>query len=228
MRPITTQRIMLAYYWLEDRESLSSAVDGYMKADGKGKVPAEILRWLGTSYINDKNYDRGEKYLALLVARQGESVMDDRLNLARSQWKQGKNAEAVKVMKVYLEQVKQPFPRATGLLVMGEAQLGMKQYDDAKKSADEACALQPEGRINAEGLMLSGDILTAQQQYEDAARVYQKIAVVFDDPEITPQALEKACVALKIAGRIPEATKVLNTLQSKYPEYSVKEAARKD
>ncbi|MEI8340875.1 MAG: tetratricopeptide repeat protein [Verrucomicrobiota bacterium] len=222
-----TQRVMLAYYCLEDREALASAVDGYVKAVGKGKVPAEILRWLGTSFVSDKAYDRGEKYLTLLVARQGEVVVDDRLNLGRSQLRQGKYDEAVKTMRIYLEQVKQPFPRATGLLGMGEAQLGLSQYDDAKKSADEACSLQPEGRVNAEGLMLSGDILMAQQQYEEAARIYQKVALVFDDQEVTPQALEKACIALKTAGKAPEAAKVLNTLQSKYPEYQVKQAARK-
>jgi TolA-binding protein len=220
------QRIMMAYYCLEDREALANEVDGYVQAGGKGKVPAEMLRWLGTSYNGEKSYDRGEKYLALLVARPGEAVVDDSLNLGRSQLKQGKYDEAVKTLKVYLDQVKQPFPRATGLLVMGGAQLGLNQFDDAKKSADEACSLQPEGRINAEGLMLSGDILVARQQYEDAARVYQKIAVVFDDQEVTPQALEKACIALKTAGKTQDAAKVLNTLQSKYPEYQVKPVAR--
>jgi len=220
------QRIMLAYYCLEDREALSNEVDDYVKAGGKGKVPPEMLRWLGTSYVNDKIYDRGEKYLALLVARQDEAVVDDRLNLGRSQLKQSKYSEAVKTMKIYLDQVKQAFQRATGLLVMGEAQLGLCQYDDAQKSANEACSLQPEGRLNAGGLMLSGDILMARQQNEEAARVYQKVAVVFDDQEVTPQALEKACIALRTAGKPQDAAKVLNTLQSKYPEYQVQQSAR--
>ena len=221
------QRIMLAYYCLEDREALAAGVDAYAKSGGKGKVPAEMLRWLGTSYLADKKFEQGEKYLAQLAGRKDEAVADDRLNLGRCQFKLGKFGDAVKTMRTYLEEISQPFPRATGLLVMGEAQLGLSLFDDAKKSADEACLLQPEGRINAEGLMLSGDILTAQKQYDDAARVYQKIAVVFDDPEITPQALEKACIALKATGKTQDAAKVLNTLQSKYPEYQVKQAARK-
>ena len=60
------------------------------------------------------------------------------------------------------------------------------------------------------------------QQFDEAAKIYQKIAVVFDDPDLTPQALEKACIALKASGKTQDAAKVLNRLQSKYPEYRVK------
>ena len=108
-----------------------------------------------------------------------------------------------------------------GLLVLAEALLGLNQYADAQKAVDEACYLQPEGRVNAEGLMLGGDIQMARQQYDEAAKLFQKVAVVFDDPEVTPHALEKACIALKAEGKIPESAKVLNTLQSKYPEYQL-------
>jgi len=50
---------------------------------------------------------------------------------------------------------------------------------------------------------------------------------VFDDSDVTPRALEKACIALKAEGKEPEAAKVLNTLQSKYPEYQVNKSAQK-
>ena len=221
------QYLMQAYYCLEDRESLSTEVDSYIKADGKGKVPSEMLRWLGTSYFNDKAYEKSEKYFSLLLTREGESVVDDRLNLARSLLRQAKFNGTIKALQIYMEQVKEPFPRATGLLVLGEAQLGANNLDAAVKSADEVCLLQPEGRVNAEGLVLSGDILMARQQYEAAAKIYQKIAVVFDDPDLTPQALEKAWNALKKAEKPQDAAKVLNRLQSKYPEYQLKEVPRK-
>ena len=220
------QSLMQAYYGMEDREALSKEIDAYIKANGKGKVAAEMLRWLGTAYFNDKIYDRSEIYLTLLLAREGDSVADDRLTLGRCQLKQGKFNNTIKTLQFYLSQVKQPFPQACGLLVIGEAQLGLKDYEAASKTADAACLLQPEGRINAEGLMLSADILMARQQYDEAAKIYQKIAVVFDDPDLTPQSLEKACIALKADQKNADAAKVLNRLQSKYPEYRVKDSAR--
>jgi TolA-binding protein len=217
-----TLRVMLAHYYLEERDPLAAEVDVYTKAGGRGKVPAEVLRWLGQAYFNDKKYAQAGKYLAILVSRPGEAVADDRLNLGRSQLKLEQYGEAEKTMRVYLESVHRPFARATGLLVLGSAQLALNQLDDAQKSADEACGLQPEGRLNAEGRMLSGDIQMARINYSEAAKLFQSVSVVFDDPEITPQALEKAVVALKAAGKDSESAKMLNTLQSRYPEFQLK------
>ena len=105
--------------------------------------------------------------------------------------------------------------------VLGRAQLGLHQYSDAQKSADEACSLQPEGRLNAEGRMLSGEIQTAQGNYEEAAKIFQSISVIIDDPQLTPRAMEKAYKAWTKAGNAAEAAKVLNALQTRYPEHQI-------
>jgi TolA-binding protein len=80
--------------------------------------------------------------------------------------------------------------------------------------------LQPEGRLNALGRMLSGDIAQSRGDNVNAAKLYMSISVVFDDdPVITPKALEKAHLSFKRLGNTAQAAKVLNTLQSRYPEY---------
>ena len=102
---------------------------------------------------------------------------------------------------------------------MGDAQLGLGKFDDAQKSADEACALQPEGRLNADGRMLAGEIQMARGNYESAAKLFQSVSVIMDDPNITPRALDLATEALKKAGKDAEAAKVLNQLETRYAEY---------
>ncbi len=217
-------RIMLAHYYLENRDALATDIDEYMRGAPKGKVPAEVLRWLGTASLADKNFAAADKYLTQLSQRDGETEMDDWLNLGRAQLQEKKYAEAAKSLHSYLNAAKQPAPRAAGLLALGQAQLGLEQYDDAQKSADEACTLQTEGKLNAQGRLLSGDIAAARGENEQASKIYRGISVIIDDPEITPKALEKAYLILKKTGDEAEAAKILNDLQTRYPEYQLTSA----
>jgi hypothetical protein len=49
---------------------------------------------------------------------------------------------------------------------------------------------------------------------------------VIDDEAITPRALEKSINAYRKASKEAEANKLLNTLQSRYPEYYQKKTAK--
>lgn len=220
-----TLRLILAHYYLEERDALAAEVDSFAKGAPKAKVPAETLRWLGGAFLSVGEWENAEKYLAALAKRDGETTPDDALNLGRAQLGAKKYAEAVKSLRLYLEGRTEPVPRATGLLELGRAQLGLAKLDDAQKSSDEACSLQPDGRLYAEGRMLAGDIAAARGSNDEAAKIFQSVAVIVDDPQITPQALERAYESLVRAGSDPEAAKVLNTLQTKFPEYQLKRAA---
>ena len=109
-----------------------------------------------------------------------------------------------------------------GLLTQGDAQLGLKQYDGAQKSADETLLLQPEGGLNAKARLLGGRILYAKGDYEGASRAFMSVSVLYDDAEITPQALRLAADALEKAGKPTEAARETDELKSRFPEYASK------
>jgi TolA-binding protein len=71
-----------------------------------------------------------------------------------------------------------------------------------------------------------GDLLIAQEKSEEAAKAYEGVSLVIDDENITPRALEKAIEAYRKAGKDTEANKLLNTLQSRYPEYYQKKSRK--
>lgn len=218
-----TFKIMLSYYNLGDqRVPLAREVDRYMKGGGKGKVPAEILRALGGDFFKANDFADSQKYLGELTARP-DATPADWLLLGTALSRAGKFGDAEKAFGSYLKlSGPEPVPKATGLLALGQAQLGLSQFDDARKSAEDALALQPEGVLNAKGRLLSGDIDMASGRYDEAAKVFQSVSLIFsDDAEITPLALEKAYEALKKAGKNVEAEKVLNNLQSHFPEYQL-------
>jgi TolA-binding protein len=216
-----TVRIIGAYYTLEDRDSLAAEIDLYNSGNPKDKVQADILRWLGQSYLAAKDYPNADKYLLQLSSR-AEAIPDDWLDLGSAQLGAKQYPDAIASANKYLAAQSDPVSQSKGLLILGQAQLESGKLDDAQASADKACSLQPEGLPNAQGRMLSGDIQVARGNYDAAAKVFQSIAVIIDDPQITPAAMEKAYNCLNEEGNTAEAAKVLNDLQTKYPEYQVK------
>ncbi len=46
------------------------------------------------------------------------------------------------------------------------------------------------------------------------------VALLYDDPEITPQALAKASKAYQKAGEVDEAQRASAQLHQKYPDYA--------
>lgn len=222
-------RIMLSYFYLENKEALGREIDLYRRSDPKGQVPYEVLHWLGHGYYEqaaaaEKTDTRIEflnnaaKYLAMLTVRE-DAKPDDFLNLGRCTLSLGEFQKSQDALQKYLGLVKEPVPRVVGLLSLGQAQIGLKQLDPAQGSADEALSLQPDGEFNAKARVLAGDIQTARGSHEEAAKIYESVSAVIDDESITPKALEKAIEAYKQAGRDADARRLLNTLQSRYPEY---------
>src|SRR5947208_10703057 len=51
-----TLRIILAYFYLRDRKTTTTEVDGFLAITESANVPPEVLEWLGIEYYNDNNY----------------------------------------------------------------------------------------------------------------------------------------------------------------------------
>ena len=216
-------RVLLCQYYLEDTTETAKEVERYSK-EGKTKVPPEILRWLGSKFNEGGSHQSAVKYLTMLTQRE-EATPDDFHKLGKSQYELGNYKQSVDTFQTYLKGVKLPVARANGLLSLAEAQIGLSVLDDAQKSVDEALSLQPEGEINGNARITGGDIQMARKHYEEAAKLYETVAVMLDDPEITPKALEKAVKAWRAAGKDDEAEKTLNKLKSRYPEYWQRKSA---
>ncbi len=161
-------------------------------------MPPEILRWLGKSFHDGGAHESAEKYLLLLTPRD-EVMPEDFLLLAESQLEISKFQAAADSLQTYLKSTKLPVPRCKGLLLLAKAQIGLGAQDQAQKMVDEALSLQPEGEWSGRARIVAGDIQMSRKNFEEAAKVYESVAVILDDPDITPEALEKAVGAWRAA-----------------------------
>ena len=73
--------------------------------------------------------------------------------------------------------------------------------------------------------MCVGEVEYARGNYENAAKSYLSVAVLYEDPEVTPRALEKAYHAFQQAGNQDQASKTLSELKTRFPNYLAKNPA---
>jgi TolA-binding protein len=208
-------RIILCYYYLQDRAALQKA----LAANKNLNVPVEITRWLGRKSFEEGDYEAAEQGLLPVVKNGSAAEPDVLIELAEAQIRLGKNREAAEHVTKYLETARDPRSRARGLLASGAVALSSRDFAGATKLAEEAIQLQPEGRLSAEGRILLGEISMASGDYPGAARAFMSVAVLYDDPEITPRALKRASEAYKRAGDLMEAEKAQQELQKRFPDF---------
>jgi TolA-binding protein len=221
-------RLIYCYQTLNRPADAAREVDNFVRDDPKRvSLVADACRWLGGVFYDAKQYDGAAKYLSLIAKNLDKTAFDKVvwLTLANSQNQLQAFSEAVPAAKTYLEQVTDPIDRARGFIALSSAQLGTKQFDDATGAAEQALTLQPEGRLNAEARMCVGEIEFARGNYENAAKSYLSVAVLYEDPEVTPRALEKAYHAFQQAGNQDQATKTLSELKARFPNYLAKTPA---
>lgn len=217
-----TVRIISAYFYQKNRAALTTETNNFLASAQDAKVPGEILQWLGVEYYNEKNYTAAEKYLSALGASDSLTNVnpDFWFYLADAQSKLNKLDAAEASYQKYIQTTTDPAAKVKALLALGATKISAHKADDAQKIAEEIMRLQPEGRVNAEARLLAGDVQIERGRFEDAGKAFMGVALLYDDPTITPRALQKAAVAYEKAGKQDEAARAVEQLRTKYPEFA--------
>ncbi|MEI6375954.1 MAG: tetratricopeptide repeat protein, partial [bacterium] len=212
-------RILLAQYYLNHPAEAAREAAALKPA----LIPPEVGRWLGLQAMESGDPAKAERFLSPLVRDGLPGATDQEIQntLAASLTTQGKFREAQAPAAACLKLAHDPASRAKALLVAATIQRSIKNSGDASSMIEEAMLLQPEGSINAEARILSGDLLSSRQDYASAAKAYMTVAVLYDDPVLTPKALTRAVDAYRKAGNPNEAQKTSEELRKRFPNGSV-------
>ena len=208
-----TLRIILAEYQGRDRAAAARELDQYQG----GPLPAEVVVWLAQGYLADKKPAKAEKILQPLAENPAAIPPEAWLMLAEARLALGKYEESAQAADKCLAAVQDPPARARGFIAKARADLGLNRTAAARQSADQALFLQPEGRLNAEARFVSGEIYFSEADYESAARAFMSLAVLTDDPEITPRALKRGAESYRRAEKDSEADNALKELGQRFP-----------
>ena len=219
---LASVRIILCQFYLKDRAALNKEVNSFMASSPNANVPAEVLEWLGMEYYNEKNFQAAEKYLSALrkIDTAGKVKPDYLFYLGDAATKLKKLPEAEEAFAKYLQTAKDPAGKAKVLLTLGTVKISAHKPDEAQKIAEEIMVLQPEGRVNAEARLLAGEVQLERGNFVDAGKAFKGVALLYDDPAITPRALDKAALAFRQAGNTEEADRLSHELRERYPNYA--------
>jgi TolA-binding protein len=219
---LASLRIMLSQFYLKDRAGLTKEVNTFMSNSPNTNVPPEVLEWLGIGYYNEKNFQAAEKYLSALrkIDNPGGVKPDFLFYLGDTATKLKNLPEAEDAFAKYLQTAKDPAGKAKVLLALGAVKISAHKPDEAQKIAEEIMALQPEGRVNAEARLLAGEVQLERGNFDDAGKAFKGVALLYDDPAITPRALDKAALAYRQAGKSGEADRLSRELHERYPNYA--------
>ena len=180
-------------------------------------IPAELRVWLAQGMFEAKNFAKAEKLLTPLQAVPASMPVDGWFLLAETQMGLKKLTDAAVSVDQYLSLTEDPDQRARGFLLKARAALDLNKVAEARMAADEALQLQPEGRLNAEARFVVGEIFFKESDFDSAARSFMAIAVLTDDPDITPRALKRAAEAYRLSGKNAEADKALKEASERFP-----------
>ena len=219
---LASLRIMLCQFYLKDRTALTGEVNSFMANSPNTNVPPEVLEWLGIGYYNEKNFQAAEKYLSALrkIDNPGSVKPDFLFYLGDTATKLKNLPEAEDAFGKYLQTAKDPAGKAKVLLALGAVKISAHKPEEAQKIAEEIMTLQPEGRVNAEARLLAGEVQLERGNFDDAGKAFKGVALLYDDPAITPRALDKAALAYRQAGKTEEADRLSHELRERYPNYA--------
>src|SRR5437867_6991304 len=219
---LASVRIILCQFYLRDRPAITKEVNNFMANSPNANVPPEVLEWLGIEYYNEKNFQAAEKYLSALrtTDNAGKVKPDFLFYLGDAATKLKQLPEAEDAFGKYLQTAKDPAGKAKVLLALGALKITAHKPDEAQKIAEQIMVLQPEGRVNAEARLLAGEVQLERGNFDDAGKAFKGVALLYDDPAITPRALDKAALAYRQAGKAEEADRLSRELRERYPNYA--------
>jgi TolA-binding protein len=224
-----TQRLALGAYGLKDQAKALAYIKEYdalpLPADPLARqaalLPAALYYWLADEASKGGQWDVAENFYTRATRHPapGDLLAGAWWQLGQAQSQRKEWAAAAVSYETYRELKPNAKDATVVLLALGRAQLGAGNLDAAKALGQQALVQEPEGPNSAAARMLLAETALAAHSYPEAARMFATLAVLFDDPKITPQAMSRAADAFAAAGDAASASDWRQKLAAKYPQY---------
>ncbi len=235
---IGSQKIQLCLWNKKDAEALAKEVDTYRATYTDATMPPSMLGFLGLTFFKSKEYNRSAKYLTWASTPEVPENTDPRIwnFLAQSLLEVKSYDDCVKAVDHFLATSPDPGSKALGLLTKARALLGAGKPDSAQDAADEGLHIVKDGAAQGRLLIVQGDALLAEgdkletegdhdgaaAKWKGAAAKFVMPSQVLADPQVTPEALEKAAKALERLGQKASADEMRRLLAKDYPNYKAR------
>lgn len=214
----------------QDRSGEAVETLNALVADGAAaEIPVQLLDWAARWNLEHSNYTAA---VSAATALADQKISPGWTQIAwylagRAQLELGQSDQAGESFK---KSAKSGATTAEGLEAAwrwGEQALAKKNWRDAQAAFEQAAeqAAAPESaEIRARSYFGLGRVAEGQGNWADAARQYLAVAILYDDPSLTPAALESAARMFEKNGDAATAEKTRRELAERYPAATSTEA----
>ncbi len=225
-------------YLREDVDGLAKECEAYIEMKRDAPISPAVLTFLGQKFFERGNFRSSARFLRRLSTPSEPKTTPDLVwyFLGLAEVENGEFDDAIKSLGFYLEQAPQSAGHPKAMLGKARAYLGLGKFDEAVKSVDDGLKIMKEGKIHAQLELLQGDIAMAHgdalanagdsaraiMEWKTAAGNFVVVSQIYGDPELTPEALDKAVRALDKLGEKEKSASLRKQLTTKYPNYKGK------
>jgi len=213
--------LALGYFSAQNGDALADEIDLAIDGEYAVDLPDQALQWAGMQMFNDRRYEAAARFLKL-IANDDEPRQTPKevwRYLAKANIESGKPDEALPAISHVLEVEDNSAWIADGLLDRARAEFALDRSEESRKSAEQAIALNPQGRTSAMLRILMGDLEMKAESPQRAAAEYLVVVQFHEDAELKPLALDKLIIALEAQGDTAEATKFHEQLKREFPNW---------
>lgn len=213
--------LALGYFASQDSVKLAAEIDLAIQGKYDSDIPNQAIQWSGMQAYNSGNFPSAAKSLERVSNpdEPRETPKEVWRYLAKARLETGEAEGALAAVNHLLAVEENPGWRADGLLDLGRALFALKRMDEARKAADEAAALRPQGRTSSGLRILSGDLNVNDGKIGPAAADYLNVIQFHEDADLKPLAIWKYIKVLELQGKSDEASKYRGQLQSEFPAW---------
>lgn len=206
-----SERLALLAFALQDFKKAPAYVADYEKAAASvpnaSKLPAGLYFWLGQQAQAASQFDRAIIWFSIVTAHPqgGDFTTPAWWLLGESQRSGGQFKNAVASYLTYRQKNPAVANSTEVLLALAQAQLGAGSFDAAQALVEQAMLQEPEGKGNAAARKILGDTYFVRGNYLEAGKAYAALALLYNDPYLTPLAMKRAAESYEKAGQLDQA-----------------------
>jgi len=213
--------LALGYFAAQDPIKLAAEINLAIANGYESDIPDSTVEWSGMQSFNTGDYASAAKCLELVSnpKEPRETRKEIWRYLAKARLETGEGEAALIAVNNVLAVEENPSWKADGLVDRGRALFLLKRFQEARKAADEADDLHPQGRTLAALLLLSGDLYFQARQLEPAGAAYLRVARLHEDKDLKPLAMWKCIQVFTEQGKTDQVQEYRQRLKSEFPDW---------
>lgn len=213
--------LALGYFAGQEPIRLSEEIRTAIEEGYASEIPDQALQWSGMQSFNSRDYAGAVRSLGQVANPDDPRSTPKEVwrYLGKARLETGDGEGALVAVNHLLEVEENPAWKADGLLDRARALLLLDRPAEARKAADEAMELRPQGRTSALLRLLYGNLEMRDGDPRKAAAEYLIVVNFHEDKELKPLALWKLVLALEKQGNKSEAQKYQQQLEREFPDW---------